>query len=222
MKIRLAPLLSAVGFWQILSVYITYELIYNYLRIVNVSQTKTDRLVKLASQVGVLRSRDLVRHKIPREYLRLAQGRGLLTRVSRGLYVANNAKLTEHHSLVEASKRVPHGVICLLSALRFHGLTTQAPFEVWMGIGEKARMPKLENPRLRIVRFSPRGLQYGVETHRIEGVALPVFHIAKTVADCFKYRNKIGLDVALEALKDCLQKRKASTDQLWQAAKLCR
>src|SRR5438132_13310493 len=123
--------------------------------------SSADRLLRLAAKTGVVRSRDLARHGIARQYLLLAEKRGLLTRVSRGIYAAKEALVTEHHSLVEAAKRVPHGVICLLSALRFHDLTTQSPFEVWMAIGQKARTPKLDNPRLRIVRFSPQSLRFG-------------------------------------------------------------
>jgi predicted transcriptional regulator of viral defense system len=185
-------------------------------------KTKTNRLMKIAGKAGVVRSRDLARHGIAREYLRLAQQQGLLTRVSRGIYVAKEAPLTEHHSLVEVSKRVPHGVICLLSALRFHELTTQSPFEVWMAIGESARTPKVENPQLRIVRFSNQTLRFGVVTHHVEGVPLPIFSAAKTVADCFKYRHKIGLDVALEALRESYRQKKSSMDELWEAAKVCR
>jgi len=114
------------------------------------------------------------------------------------------------------------GVVCLLSALRFHDLTTQSPFEVWLAIGEKSRLPKQENPQVRIVRFSTKALTYGVQGHRIEGVPVRVFTPAKTVADCFRYRNKIGLDVALEALRDCKRKRKATMDEIWKAAKVCR
>jgi predicted transcriptional regulator of viral defense system len=181
-----------------------------------------DRLLRLAAKTGVVRSRDLARHGIARQYLLLAKKRGLLTRVSRGIYAAKEAPVTEHHSLVEAAKRVPHGVICLLSALRFHDLTTQSPFEVWMAIGQKARTPKLDNPRLRIVRFSPQSLRFGLVTHRLEGVSVPVFTPAKTVADCFKFRHKIGLDVALEALRETSRQKKASMDELWEAAKICR
>jgi predicted transcriptional regulator of viral defense system len=122
----------------------------------------------------------------------------------------------------QASKRMPKGVVCLLSALRFHDLTRQSPCEVWLAIGEKSRLPKQENPQLRIVRFSTKALTYGVQDHRIEGVPVRVFTPAKTVADCFRYRNKIGLDVALEALRDCKRKRKATMDEICKAAKVCR
>jgi predicted transcriptional regulator of viral defense system len=142
--------------------------------------------------------------------------------VGRGLYVAEGSRVTEHHTLVEATKRVPHGVICLLSALRFHGLTTQAPHQVWMGIAHKARRPRADYPPLRIMHFSGEALSYGVREKKLEGVIVRVFDPAKTVADCFKFRNKIGLDVALEALRDCYRQKKATMDELFMAARVCR
>src|SRR3974390_771864 len=126
------------------------------------------------------------------------------------------------YNITLAAKRVPHGVVCLLSALRFHVLTTQMPFEVWLAIDPKARLPQTENPPLRIVRFSGAALTYGAAPHTIEGVTVRITTPAKTVADCFKYRNKIGLDVALEALRDCYRQRKATMDELYLAAKVCR
>jgi predicted transcriptional regulator of viral defense system len=161
-------------------------------------------------------------HGIPREYLARLTRRGYVNRVGWGLYVPADADVTEHHSLAESGKKVPHGVVCLLSALRYHGLGTQNPFEVWIAIAEKARMPKLEHLAARFLRFSGTALTYGVEEHDIEGVRVRVYSPAKTVADCFKYRNKIGLDVALEALRDCWRQRKATMDELWEAAKVCR
>jgi predicted transcriptional regulator of viral defense system len=147
---------------------------------------------------------------------------GALERVGRGLYVPAGAKITEHHTLAEASKRLPAGVICLLSALAFHGMTTQSPHEVWIAIDVKARKPKTDWPPMRVVRFSGRARTFGVEKHVIEGVDVMVTSRAKTVADCFKYRNKIGLDVALEALRDYLRKRGRSMDDLVHAAAACR
>jgi len=181
-----------------------------------------DRVLELARRAGVLRPRDLNAVGIPREYLRRLLAEGLLEHPGRGIYVAAGLKPTPNHGLAEAGKRVPHSVVCLLSALQFHGLTTQAPFQVWLAIGEKARLPKVDYPPLRIVRFSGAAQEAGVQEHRIEGVTVKVYTPAKTVADCFKYRNKIGLDVALEALRDCWKKRRATMDDLWQAAKTCR
>lgn len=170
----------------------------------------------------MLRPRDLDAYSVPREYLRRLTAKGLLEKVGRGLYSLPNAEVGELHSIAEASKRVPRGVICLLSALRFHGLTTQNPFLVWMAIDVDARAPKPDGVPLRIVRFSGPALDSFIENHNIEGVEVKVYCAAKTVADCFKFRNKIGLDVAIEALRDCWRQRKATMDEIWAAAKVCR
>lgn len=184
--------------------------------------SRTDKIIELARITGVIRPRDLDAYGIPREYLRRLCNKGVLERRSRGIYALTDADLTEHHSLVLASKRVPKGVVCLLSALRFHQLTTQTPFEIWMAIDRKARLPKTEGVPLHIVRFSAAALTEGVEHHQVEGMEVPVYCLAKTVVDCFKYRNKIGLDVALEALKECLRERRCTIDELWRYAKICR
>jgi predicted transcriptional regulator of viral defense system len=138
------------------------------------------------------------------------------------LYIPADAPPTENRTLAEACKRVPRGVVCLLSALRFHELTTQLPFEVWLALDRRAWRPRVEGIPLRIVRFSGPALTTGIEEHQVEGVPVKVYSPAKTVADCFKYRYKIGLDVALEALRDCLRQRKATIDELWEAARVCR
>ncbi|MEJ2737048.1 MAG: type IV toxin-antitoxin system AbiEi family antitoxin domain-containing protein [Anaerolineae bacterium] len=183
---------------------------------------RTQQILEIVGEAGVLRPRDLDAHGIPRIYLSRLCERGLLDRVGRGLYVLPDADVSEHHTLAEAGKRVPHGVVCLLSALRFHGLTTQSPSEVWLAIANKAWRPQVDYPPLRFVRFSERTLEAGVEEHSIEGVLVRIYNPAKTVADCFKYRNKIGLDVALEALRDCRRQRRCTNDELWHYAKICR
>jgi predicted transcriptional regulator of viral defense system len=184
--------------------------------------THADKILDLVSKAGVLRPRDLDALGIPRTYLIRLHAAGKLKRLGRGLYVLPDSEVSEHRSLAEACKRVPKGVVCLISALRFHELTTQAPFEVWLAIGEKAWRPRVDYPPLRIVHFSSAALQSGVEKHQIEGVTVPVFNPAKTVVDCFKYRNKIGLDIAVEALRECWRSRRCSMDQLWIYAKVCR
>jgi predicted transcriptional regulator of viral defense system len=176
------------------------------------------QVLALARRHGVLRPRDLSAHGVPREYLARLLQRGLLERPARGIYVLADADPGEQQSLLEACKRVPHGVVCLLSALRYHGLTTQAPFEIWLAISRKAWLPKVEYPPLRIVRFTGAALTSGVEEHILHGVTVRVTDPARTVVDCFKYRNKVGLDVALEALRDCWRKKKATMDQLHRAA----
>jgi predicted transcriptional regulator of viral defense system len=179
-------------------------------------------IAELTRAAGVLRPRDLDAHGIARQYLRLAQEQGLVIRTGRGLYTTADAAITEFHTFAEAAKRVPRGVICLLSALRFHEIGTQNPFEVWMALGEKDRRPHVDYPKLRIVRFSKSSLEFGQIVHQVEGVPIRIFSVAKTVADCFKYRNKIGLDVAIEALRESIRNRRATTTDLWEAARVCR
>jgi predicted transcriptional regulator of viral defense system len=186
------------------------------------AKSRTEKVLDLVTAAGVLRPRDLVAHGIPRQYLTILVQRQLLRRTGRGLYVLANADLTAEHTFAEAAKRVPSGVICLLSALRMHGMTTQIPHEVWLAIRGKSRHPQADYPPLRIVRFSGQSFTERVQERRVEGVVVRLYDPAKTVADCFKYRNKIGMDVALEALRDCWRKRKTTMDDLWAAAKICR
>ncbi len=180
------------------------------------------KVLALAKRKGILRVKDLREAGIHPEYLRRLCEKGALIRVARGLYMPADAQPTANVGLAQAARRVPHGVICLLSALRFHEIGTANPFEVWMALDQGVRRPQVEYPPLRIVRFSGKALEEGIERHRIEGVRVTIYSPAKTVADCFKYRNKIGLDVAIEALRDCLRSRKCTRDQLWQYAKVCR
>ncbi len=147
---------------------------------------------------------------------------GRLVRIARGLYARPDRAESEHSALVEAAAQVPDGVVCLLSALRFHGLTTQAPSEVWLAIGHKARAPRLEWPPLRLVRVAKPYPEPDLETHQIEGVTLQVTDVARTIVDCFKHRNKIGLDVAREALADAWVAKRIDMDSLWRVAKACR
>jgi predicted transcriptional regulator of viral defense system len=184
--------------------------------------SRMDALANLASQKHVLRARDLDELGIPRNYLLRLVHRGTIERIGRGLYAIPNAEITENQSLLEAALRVPNGVICLLSALRFHGLTTQAPFEIWMAIDRTAWKPRIFSPPLRVVKFSEPAFTFGISVHTIGGTRLRIYDPAKTVADCFKYRNKIGVDVALEALRDCYRQKKATIDQIWKAAQVCR
>lgn len=169
----------------------------------------------------VSKARDLATRGVRGRRLAALQASGELTQVARGLYVTTDAPPTAHHSLVQAAVAVPRGVVCLLSALRFHSLGTQSPHEVWLAIDVKAWRPRVALP-LHVVRFSGPALTFGVEVHRIEGVDIKVTSIAKTVADCFKYRHKIGVDVAVEALRAALHDRRATVDDILQAARVCR
>jgi predicted transcriptional regulator of viral defense system len=168
---------------------------------------------------GLARTRDLEATGASRLKIRRMVGAGQLRQVARGLYAPADFEATEHHGLAAAAALVPAGVVCLLSALQYHRIGTQAPFEVWLAIGTKARKPTVADPPLRIVRFSERALREGVETRSIEGVKVRVTTPARTVVDCFKYRNKIGLDVALEALREYRRARR-SIDDLTRAAQV--
>lgn len=185
-------------------------------------QSKSNQLLSLASKKQIIRSRDAYTLGIPRSYLPRLVRKGLLTKVGRGLYRSKTSPVTEHFSLIEASYKVPKGVICLLSALRFHKFTTQSPHEVWMAIGIKAWAPRITSPPIRFVRMSGKALHSGMKEYPVRGGSLKVYTPAKTVVDCFKFRNKIGIDVAMEALKECHHLKKAATDELWAAAKICR
>lgn len=184
--------------------------------------TQTEQTLKLLRKEGILRPHELAAHGISPIALYSLHRQGKVLRLGRGLYSLPTTELTEHHSLAEACKRVPHAVVCLLSTLRFHNLGTQNPAEVWLAIDRKARRPQVEYPPLRIVRFSGAALTEGVEAHEIEGVTVPIYTAAKTVADCFKYRNKIGLDVAIEALRDCLRTGRCTHQELWHYARIGR
>ena len=184
--------------------------------------TKIDAALRLVRERGSVRPRDLAARDIPPDYLDRLFRRGLVDRVGRGVYAWPEAEVTEHHSLAEAALKAPAGVVCLLSALRFHGLTSQSPHEVWLALPPKAWAPKVDTPRLRLVRFSGAALSELVDEHSVEGVTVRVYRPAKTVADCFKYRNKVGIDVAVEALRDCFRGRRATMDELWEAARVCR
>ena len=180
------------------------------------------KIMRYFGQHGIVRPRDIEAIGLPREYLVRLHRQGKLHRSGRGIYTLPDANVTERHSYAEVAKRVPDAVICLLSALVFHEITTQNPASVWIALRKGARTPVLTSPSLRIVRLSGPSLTEGIENHQVEGVPVRVYSAAKTVADCFKFRNKIGLDVAIEALKDSLRQKKANVNEIYRYAKVCR
>ena len=180
------------------------------------------KIRSLLRRTGTARSRDLVKAGSTRSQLSRLVATGQLMRVARGLYALPDYESGEHGALATVANRAPDVLFCLLTALRLHDLTSQAPFEVWIAIGNKEHPPRLDYPPLRTVRFSEAALAAGVETQQIDGTKVNVTSVAKTVADCFKFRNKIGLDVALEALREALRDNKASVDELWRFAKIDR
>jgi len=168
------------------------------------------------SAAGVLRARDLERqHGLSRTQIRRLSARGELVQHARGIYAAPDAPVTEHHTLVEVALRVPRAVICLTSALRFHDLTTQSPWRVHILLPVGAWTPRLDMVELVVFRTGqPEALVDGVETHLLEGVPVRVTSVARTVADCFKWRGRLGLDIALEALKECLREKRATPEEI--------
>lgn len=182
--------------------------------------TKVDALVRLARK-GPVRARDLDGLGIPRTYLKRLSDQGVLEQVDRGLYRLADARVSELDAVVQVAARVPHAVICLLSALQIHRLTTEAPHAVWVLIERNARAPKLTYPKLEIVRASGAAYEHGVETRTVDGIKVRVTTPAKTVADCFRYRKHVGVDVAIAALRDYLRGRPRSrnVDALVEAAK---
>ena len=184
--------------------------------------TKRQQVVDFAKKHSVVRPRDLAELSLPKDYLNQLSQRGILLKLGRGLYQHPEQTISSHQSLVEVAKLAPKGVISLLSALSFHEIGTQNPFEVWLAIDRKGWRPTIDYPPVRYVTMSQETLHAGVEVHQIEGVDVNVFCSAKTVADCFKYRNKIGLDVAIEALKEGWKERKFTMDELSKYAITCR
>jgi predicted transcriptional regulator of viral defense system len=184
--------------------------------------THHQRVLTLLQQQGLLRASDLDAIGVPRVVLSRLTNSGHLERVGRGIYRARGSVVSEHESLATIAVKVPQAVFCLLTALQFHDLTTQLPRQIWIAMPRGSHAPRIDYPPLKMVQMADAAYSAGIETHERDGVQLRVYGIAKTVADCFKYRNKIGLDVALEALKEVRAKRRASADELWRHASICR
>src|SRR5229473_6542102 len=160
------------------------------------------RILRLARKKRLFRLSEAAAAGIHPESVRRLTRKGKLTRVGRGLYALPSLEPSEHHSLAEITKRVPKGVFCLLTALRFHGLGTQNPREVWLAVDRRAGIPRVDFTPVRTIRISGAALTDGIEPHTVEGVQMRVTSPARTVVDCFKFRKKIGVDVAVEALRD--------------------
>jgi predicted transcriptional regulator of viral defense system len=184
--------------------------------------TDRDRLLRVARRRGALSSREAAELGIHSQQLSRLVAEGRLQRINRGQYRWPDYPVTEHHSLAVTAKALPNAVICLLSALSFHGIGTQLPADVWVAIDRRSRRPRLAYPRLRVMRFGGPALTAGVEEHRIEGQLVKIYGVAKTLADVFKYRNKVGLDVALEALREAWRARRFTMDELDRYARICR
>ena len=180
-----------------------------------------ESVLEVARKQSVFRAGDVHDATDPRSTLRRMATQGEIIRVGRGLYALSDAEIGGNHSFVEATKRYPGGVICLTSALYFNGIGTQMPYEIWMMRPDRKMTPNKDFP-IRFVYGTGAAFSHGVETHLIEGMEVSIFTPPKTIADCFKYRNKIGLDVAIEALKEGWRAKRFTMDELWEAAKVCR
>jgi predicted transcriptional regulator of viral defense system len=186
------------------------------------SDTQATQVLRIVQERGLVRSRDLTARQIPRATLMRLVRAGQLKQAARGLYVLPDQVLSRQHSLAEVAARSSRGVFCLHTALRFHKIRISSSGEIWLAIPNRARAPSSDDPPLRVVRFSGAALTEGVEQHVIDGVAIRVYSAAKTVADCFKFRNKVGLDVALEALRKSRRQGLATTNDLRHYARICR
>ncbi len=186
----------------------------------NLHQRK--QLATSSRSKAVLQPRDFARLRIHPQQISRLVSKGELIRVGRGRYVLPQSAHSENLGLALVAAAVPRSVICLLSALRFHGIGTQAPHEVWIAVAQGATRPRLDYPPVRVTLVSGSAFTYGVEHHQVDGVPVRIYSPAKTVADCFKFRNKIGLDVAIEALREALRAKNCTREELWAAGKVCR
>jgi predicted transcriptional regulator of viral defense system len=195
------------------------EILY---KVIRMNTDHSERILTLARANGLLRTRDVDHAGVPRAILAGLAQDGRLVKISRGLYCLPDRTGSEHDTVAEVAARSKIGVLCLVSALRFHELTTQQSSEIWLAIPHKAHAPRFDYPPLRIVRMSGDALTQGIDEVDVAGTTVRVFCIAKTVADCFKFRNKIGIDVALEALREAWQERRVNMDDLCRYAEVCR
>lgn len=184
--------------------------------------TQTERVLAMASQKGMLRPSDLNEAGLARVVLTRLTATGQLEKVGRGLYRLPQTQASEFESLITIAIKVPQAVFCLLTALQFHGLTTQLPRQIWIAMPRGSHTPTIDYPPVKMVQFTGAAYAEGVEVVERDQVKLKVYGVAKTIADCFKQRNKIGIDVALEALKDARAQKKVSANDLWHFAKVCR
>jgi predicted transcriptional regulator of viral defense system len=183
-------------------------------------RTQREMARALLQQNGMMRLVELRAAGITGATISRMERNGEITRLARGIYQLRDAPIDLNHSLAEATKRLPKGVVCFVSALAFHGLTDQLPRRIWMAIGEKDWAPRSQGVSIRVARFTSTLLSEGVETHIIESVPVRVFGISKTIADCFRHRNKVGLSVAIEGLQEALRQRKTTPAEIcrWAAS----
>ncbi|VGO20863.1 type IV toxin-antitoxin system AbiEi family antitoxin domain-containing protein [Pontiella sulfatireligans] len=182
----------------------------------------TEQILDIAKQKGLISANDVEEAGISRNYLYTLCSKGLLRKTAQGIYSLPDADFSEHAAIAETAKRVPRAVVCLISALSFHGITTQLPHEVWIAVPRGAWSPRIEYPPLHLTYMSGEAYSFGIQENNISGVSVKVYSPSKTVADCFKFRSTVGLDVAIEALRETWRSRRASMDELMEAAMICR
>lgn len=180
--------------------------------------SRQQQILELARTKGIIRAEDLEAVGISRNYLYRMHREGLLEKSAVGLYTLPEAPVTENSFLAEVAKRLPQAVVCLISALSYHGITTQIPHEIWLTIPRGSWRPDVEYPPLNLTYVSGPAYSFGIQEHVINGVAVKIYSPAKTIADCFKFRNKVGLDVAIEAIREAWRSRKVTMDELIEAA----
>jgi len=183
---------------------------------------RQQQILELAKAKGIIQARDVEAHGISRNYLYRMHKKGLLEKSATGLYILPDAQGTENASLAEVAKRLPHAVVCLISALSYHGITTQIPHEIWLAVPRGSWRPTMDYPPITLSYVSEPAYSFGIRKHVINGVPVKIYSPAKTVADCFKFRNKVGLDVAIEGLREAWRSRKVSMDELVEAAEINR
>jgi predicted transcriptional regulator of viral defense system len=183
---------------------------------------RKEQVREIVKNLGMVKAMDIEASGISRNYLYTLNKEGLLQKKARGVYTLPDYPVTEHYDIIEITKRAPNAVICLISALSFHNITTQIPHEIWITVPRGSWRPNIDNPPLNLTYVSGEAYSYGIIEHEISGVGVKVYTPAKTVADCFKFRNKVGLDVAIEALKETWRSKKATMDEMMDAAKICK
>jgi predicted transcriptional regulator of viral defense system len=183
---------------------------------------RKQQILQLADASGIIQAKDVEAAGVSRNYLYEMRKDGLLEKISAGLYTLPNAPATENSTMAEIAKRNPHAVVCLISALIYHGLTTQLSPDIWLAVPKSSRKPNIKYPPINLTYVSEPAYSFGIQEHIINGVPIKIYSPAKTIADCFKFRSKVGLDVAIEALRDARRSRKATIDELVEAAKVDR
>lgn len=182
----------------------------------------SQKALNLVKEKGIVRSSEFVEAGIPRITISRLVANNELQLVERGLYCLPQKEFSEKESLIVVASRVPQAIFCLLTALQIHELTTQLPRKVWIAMPIDSHLPKIDYPPIKMVKYTGEAYSEGVEIQQSDGIDYRVYNVPKTIADCFKHRNKIGIDVAIEALKDAYGKNKVTTDELWHYAKICR